>query len=189
MSKRTITSIIIMSVLILLSIWVFFSDSNSNTMQKTQVTAGKNKKLDVLDEVKVNDLIITETKNGKKYWEIWAVSGNYDKKMEKASLKDIKGNFYQDGHVVLSFEAPLAEYDSLTKEVTLKNTARAVNDKNVTVTAGEICWASQENKISASKKVTIIQQDKLKTVSDKAEFNTNFTHLKLTGNADSYVYK
>lgn len=187
MSKRTVLSVTILSLLTLLSLWVFFTDTPLSQNIKMPDSGKKSSKL--LDEVKIKDLIITETKEGKKYWEILAEVGYYDSKLEKANLKNVKGNFYGDGVVVFSFAAPSALYDSITKEITLKEEAVAVNDKNVTIKAGEICWASRENKITAKDKVRILQRGKLMTVSDEAEFNTDFTYLKLKGNADSHVYK
>ena len=183
LSKRTIFSIIVMLLLISLGTWIFFTNSTGIISPLSNTEKFES------NQVKVNDLIITETKKGQKYWEILAETGTYNKTMEKADLTNITGNFYQNGKVVLSFEAPLAVYDRKNKEITLKNNATVVNDQGIIMNAGEICWSSEDNRITAKEKVKILQKDKLMTISDEAEFNSSFTHLKLNGNSKSYVYK
>ncbi len=187
MSKKNLISLIILAGLTALSGWVFFSSSP----QKVEVKNVKPSEAKTTDDekVKATDLIITETKEGKKFWEVHAESGNYSKSVEKIVLKDINGNFYKDNTVVLSVEAPLAIYDSIKREVILKNGARAANNKNVLVTAKEICWAGSTGLITATGNVRIIQGDKMLTTSDKSVFNSDFSNLKLRGNSNSYVYK
>jgi len=187
MSKKTLISVIILCALTILSIWVFFSDSGEKVKLNTEKPSAVKNTED--EKVKVSDLIITETNEGKKFWEIIAVSGNYDKKSDIITLKNVKGNFYKNDDVVLSVEAPLALYNSTKKEVILKNKARAANNKNVLITAKEICWAGKTDTITATGNVQITQDDKMKTLSDKSVFNSDFTNLKLSGNSSSYVYK
>ncbi len=188
MSKKTLTSIIILGVLTILSIWVFFSDSSEKINVNTD-KASSEKQTTEKENVTVSDLIITETNLGKKFWEVVAESGDYDKGTSKAILKNIKGNFYKNDIVVLSVEAPLAIYDSEKKEVILKNGAKAANNKNVLITAREIRWAGTTDTITATGNVKITQEDKLLTTSDKSVFNSDFTNLKLSGNSSSYVYR
>lgn len=187
MSKKTLISIIILCVLTILSVWVFFSDSGENVKLNTEKSSSVKKTEE--EKVKVSDLIITETNEGKKFWEVVAASGNYDKGVDIITLKNIKGNFYKNNTVVLSVEAPLAIYNSVKKEVVLKNGARAANNKNVLITAGEICWAGKTDTITATGNVKIVQDDKMLTTSDKSVFNSSFTRMKLSGNSNSYVYK
>lgn len=188
MSKKTLISIIILCVLTLLSVWVFFSDSGEKVKLNTEKPSSATKNTGD-DKVKVTDLIITETNEGKKFWEVMAVNGNYDKGVDTMTLKNIKGNFYKNNVIVLSVEAPLAIYNSTKKEVILKNGARAANNKNVLITAREIRWAGKTDTITATGNVRITQDDKMLTTSDKSIFNSDFTNLKLSGNSNSYVYR
>lgn len=188
MSKKTVTSIIILCALTILSLWVFFSDSGKKVKLNPETPSSSTKNPDN-EQVKVSDIIITETNGGKKFWEIVASSANYDKSVEIATLKNVKSNFYKNDVVVLSAEAPLAIYNSAKKEVILKNGARAANNKNVLITAKEICWAGKTDIITAKGNVNITQDDKMRTISDKSVFNSDFTYLKLSGKSNSYVYK
>lgn len=188
MSKKTLISIIILSVLTVLSVWVFFSDTGEKIKSNTETSSSVKTNTEE-EKAKVTDLIITETNEGKKFWEVIATSGNYDKGVDAITLNNIKGNFYKNNVVVLSVEAPLAIYNSSKKEVVLKNGARAANNKNVLITAKEIRWAGSTDTITATGNVRIVQDDKLLTISDKSIFNSNFTNLKLSGNSSSYVYR
>ncbi|HBG49363.1 MAG TPA: LPS export ABC transporter periplasmic protein LptC [Cyanobacteria bacterium UBA9971] len=187
MSKKTLTSIIILCVLTVLSVWVFFSDSGEKVKPNPE-TPSATKNVDN-EQVKIIDIIITETTEGEKFWEVVASSANYDKGVDIATLQNVRGNFYKNNVVVLSVEAPLAIYNSAKKEVILKNGAKAANNKNVLITAKEICWAGKTDMITAKGNVKITQDDKMLTTSDKSIFNSDFTNLKLSGNSNSYVYR
>jgi len=186
MQKKTLIPVIIMSALVLLSMWVFFSDDGELKPSPEQNTSAQEENG---EKAVVKDIIITETNEGKKFWEVVADSGEYDKTSSSTTLYNINGNFYKDGEVVLSVQAPVAIYNSEKKEVILKNGAKAANTKNVIITATQICWAGTTDTITATGNVKIMQDDKMKTTSDKSVFDSEFTYLNLIGNSDSYVYK
>ncbi len=70
----------------------------------------------------------------------------------------------------------------------MQNGAHAANNKNIVISAEEIRWIGTEDKIVAKGNVKIIKDAELLTTSDGSSFNTNFSNLKLTGNANTYVY-
>jgi len=186
MQKKTLIPVIILSALVLLSIWVFFSnDGEAPPVPEKQTLAQQENS----EKAVVKDIIITETNEGKKFWDVVADSGEYDKTSSATTLYNINGNFYKDGKVVLSVQAPVAIYNSEKKEVILKNGAKAANNKNVIITAKQICWAGTTDTITATGNVKIVQDDKMMTTSDKSVFDSEFTYLNLDGNSDSYVYK
>ena len=59
------------------------------------------------DEQKVDarGIIITETKDGKKYFEIYGETGNYSNDHSVATLHNVIGNFYKDNKVAMSFQS------------------------------------------------------------------------------------
>jgi len=187
MSKKNLISVFILLFLTILSVWVFFSNSPQKVEIKPQKVSVEKKPED--ETVKASNLVITETKEGKKFWEVCAESGNYTKSAQQIILKNINGNFYKDNEVVLSVKAPYAIYDSVKRKVIMKNGAKAANNKNVIINAEEICWMGATGQITATGRVKIIQSDKILTTSDKSIFNSDFTNLKLIGNSNSYVYK
>ena len=70
-------------------------------------------------KVAINNLVLTETKDKKKYWEIYGETGNYNNADKKASLDNILGNFYKENEVSMSFSAEHGVYDEVAKTITL----------------------------------------------------------------------
>lgn len=184
MNKKTFFSLLILFTLGALSVGAFITSKN---IMGNDTTVQPENQGD--EQVSLKELVITETKDGKKFWEIYADSGNYNNGNNIAILQNIISNFYLEDKVVLSVSSPKAEYNYNTKAVKLFGGAKAANDKNVYITADQITWAGSKNKISALGNVKIIKQDDgLMTVSQKASFDTDFSGLELSGDANTYVY-
>lgn len=184
MNKKSIISLLILLILGGLSVGAFFT--SRNIMGKTAViqpeTEGD-------ERINIKELVILETKEGKKFWEIYADSGKYNNGNNIAILENIICNFYIEDKVVLSVSAPNAEYNYNTKEVKVYGGAKAANDKNVYITADVINWTGSKDKVTANGNVKIIKEnDGLMTVSQKASFDTDFTSMELSGDASTYVY-
>jgi lipopolysaccharide assembly outer membrane protein LptD (OstA) len=141
------------------------------------------------DKARIEELVIIETKDGVKFWEVYADSGYYDGTGQNAILTDIKGNFYRDGNVVLSFDAPIAVYTSKDKEIRLKGGTRAATKNDVLITAKELSWKGSQDEIVAQGDVKIRKSEDLLITSDSSIFNTDFTKIKLKGNSFTNVYK
>lgn len=184
MRKRSIFSIVALGVLLILSVFAFIM---SKSMLKDadiveQDTVGD-------ERVTIKELIITETKDGKKFWELYAESGRYDNGTNLANLTNIKGNFYsEEGKVVLSVMSPKATFDNIKKEIKLHGGAEAANNREVYIKADEIRWTGAKDRIKAKGNVKIIKEGELMTVSDESSFNTDFSDLKLSGNTNAYVF-
>ncbi|OGI03366.1 MAG: LPS export ABC transporter periplasmic protein LptC [Candidatus Melainabacteria bacterium GWF2_37_15] len=183
MTKKSIFSLLILVILGTLSIWAFlFSKSlMGNVHISEEESVGD-------EQVAIKELVITETKNGQKFWEVYAETGHYDNGNNIAVLKNIAGNFYKDDGVVLSVQSPEATFNKDNKEIKLQGGAQAANNKGVYIRADEICWTGSKDEVTAKGNVKIIKEDGLMTVSDESSFDTDFTNLKLSGNVNSYVF-
>ena len=183
MTKKTTFSLILLAVFSILSICAFIVSKN---IMKDINVSGHNSKSD--EQVGLKELIITETRDGQKFWEVYADSGHYNNGTNVAVLNNITGNFYKEGKVVLSVASPIAVYDSDKKEITLKGGARAANDKDIYISADEICWAGANDEIKARGNVKIIRDNQVMTISNESSFDTGFTNLKISGDANTYVF-
>ncbi len=184
MSKKTFFSLLVLAVMGILSIWAFVMSKN----MIGQIEISDSEKLGD-EQISIKELVITETKDGKKFWEVYADSGQYNNGNNIALLYNIVGNFYQEGNVVLSVVSPKAEYNNDTKEIKLFGGAEAANNKNVFLNAREIRWAGSKNEITAAGNVKIIKEDEgIMTISDKSIFDTDFKNIQLSGDASTYVY-
>src|ERR1035437_4843549 len=155
MSKKLIISIIFIGMIAALSVWAFVVSSNiTKNLEKASLEPQK-----INDNVNAENLVITETKKGEKYWEVCAHSGVYDNKNNVVVLKKVKGNFYKDNNIVLSFDAPVGTYNDKSKEIKLSGAARAITDKDIFISAKKLMFAGKSDQLFADGNVKIKQSD------------------------------
>lgn len=191
MSKKLIFSIIFLILILGLSIWAFTVATNiTKSVSEADIQASR-KKIDKSKNENVNakGVIITETEAGKKFWEIYADSGKYDSKTTLVSLVQVKGNFYKNNKVVLSFDAPFGKYNQKSKGIILTGGARALSNKDIFISAKKLVFKGKTDEITATGNVKIKKSDEMMTLSDKSVFDTSFKWLKNFGNAQAFVYK
>lgn len=140
-------------------------------------------------QVIVKNIIVTETKDEKKYWEFYAKSGSYTSENNSIQLNDVIGNFYdKDGAVVVSFKSDKGNYDELSKKVVLTGDNLFVGRDGSRLHADELVWQGQDMDILANGNVQYIQENKIVTKSKKAIFNSTLTNFKILDNAIVKIY-
>lgn len=141
-------------------------------------------------KIDVSNLVLTETKNAKKYWELYAKKGNYEGGREIVTLEDIIGNFYDENEeVILSFEASKGTYAEEDKVIILSGNVLAVAKDGSSILADRIIWKGKDEDIEAIGNVQINRNNELITKSDKAVFNVDLTYFKITGNSQTRLYE
>lgn len=140
-------------------------------------------------KVVVSNLILTETKDAKKYWELYANKGFYESGDKMAQLEDILGNFYDENQeVVLSLKAKNGVYDSEEKTIELNGDVLAVSKDGSSILADKMVWLGKNEGIVASGNVKINKDNKLITKSEKAVFNAELTYFRIEGKSESKIY-
>ena len=139
--------------------------------------------------VEVKNLVLTETKDGKKYWELYAKGGDYSSTEGLVILDQIIGNFY-DKHeeVVLSFRSPRGYYVEEEKTIKLEGDTLLVAKDGSSISANEFIWKGQDEDITAEGNVIINRNNELVTNSDKAVFNSELTYFKIMGKSNTKIY-
>lgn len=184
MQKRTKFSIFFIIILLSLIVIAFVCASKwTREFQHFLLTQG------ATEYAKAKDVVITETKDGIKYWEMYAAVGEYDAENVQATLSDIVGNYYQDGEVIMSFTAPKGVYNSDTKEVALLEAVRVVGKEGEEVLAKKIAWVTTGKIITAEGNVIISKSDEVIALSDKATLSTDFKNIEIIDNAELRIYK
>ena len=90
MRKRTKFSIVfIISLFILITIALIYTNKWTKDFQEFLKTQGG------IEHATVNDVVITETKDGIKEWEVYAAVAEYDNDKVTATMHDIVGNYYK----------------------------------------------------------------------------------------------
>ncbi len=137
----------------------------------------------------VKNIIVTETQEGKKYWEFYAKSGEYNSNHNSIRLNDLIGNFYdKNEQVVVSFKSNKGTYDEKSKKVILDGDNLFVGKDGSQLYADLLIWQGQDEDILAKGNVQFVQDNKITTKSKEAIFNSDLTVFKIMGNAKTELY-
>lgn len=170
--------------LIFVMIWAFVSAGIiTSNFNRSQVN-GK------ADEQKINALgiIITETKEGNKYFEIYGESGSYSNDRSIAALHNVVGNFYQNGEVSMSFQSSKGEYDESNKTITLYENTYIVLKDTTSLEADKLVWAGSEQPTVAEGHVKIRKGKEMYALADKCIISPNYDKFKIIGNTKTKIY-
>ncbi len=184
MQKRKIAYIVILSLIVIGCVWAFIAAGviTKNFKKEVLQNAGEQQ------ELNIKNLIITETKNDEKYWELYAESGYYDNKNKVAILYDLIGNFYDKGEVVLSMVSTKGTFEETTKKVILYDDTYFIYKDGTEVKADRFVWKGKDEDITAQGDVMIRRSGEIKTFSDKAILTNNMKTLKIIGRSKTVLY-
>ena len=184
MSKRKIAYISILSLIFIGCLWAFIAAGviTKNFKKEALKSAGEKQKLDI------KDLLITETKDDKKYWEIYADSGYYDSLNKVVILYNIVGNFYEDEKVVLSMESTKGTYDETIKKVVLYDDTYIIYKDGTNVSADRFTWQGNDKDITATGNVRINRNGEITTYSNEAYLSNQMTKIRIKGRSKTELY-
>lgn len=185
MQKRKIAYIAILSLVVIGCLWAFIAAGviTKNFKKEALQTAGEKQKLDI------KDLLITETKDDKKYWELYADSGYYDSQNKVVILYNIIGNFYNDDEVVLSMESTKGTFNEKTKRVVLYENTYIIYKDGTNVRANRFTWQGNDKDIVAQGDVVIKRNNEIKTYSNEAYLGNNMKNIRIKGRSKTELYK
>lgn len=140
-------------------------------------------------EASIDGIILTETKNEKKYWEIYGETGNYDSKNGVAMLDNVIGNFYDDeNQVSMSFESSKGTYNEKKEQIILYEDTFIVLKDLTTLRANRLIWSGKDIPTIAEGNVRITRKNELLSTAEKVEISPDYETFKIIGNAISKVY-
>lgn len=140
-------------------------------------------------EALINGIILTETKDEKKYWEIYGETGNYDSKNGVAMLNNVVGNFYDENNEVsMSFESSKGTYNEKKEQIILYEDTFIVLKDLTTLRANKLVWSGKDIPIVAEGNVRITRKSDLLSTAKKVEISPDYNKFKIIGNTVSKVY-
>lgn len=139
-------------------------------------------------EVTIQNLLVTETKEGVKSWEMFAEEGYYDNTNQVAILTDIVGNFYKDNAVVASFKSARGTYNQVKKEIVLYEDSLIVYKDGSNVSANQMSWAGKGTDVVANGNVRMELPNKVIVYGEKAILNSEFNDLQVLGRTKTEIY-
>ena len=143
------------------------------------------------DEQKVDAMgvIITETKNGKKYFEIYGETGNYSNDRSVATLNNVIGNFYQDNEVAMSFQSSKGTYNENTGVITLYDNTYIVLKDGVSLNTDKLTWSGSDKETIAEGHVLIKKNNEMKATAEKGVISPGYEKFKIIGKSHTEIYK
>lgn len=134
-------------------------------------------------------IILTETKDEKKYWEIYGETGNYDSKNGVAMLNNVIGNFYDDkNEVSMSFESSRGTYNEKKGQIILYDDTFIVLKDFTTLRANRLEWSGTDKPIVAEGNIRITRDKDFLATAKKVEISPDYDNFKIIGNAVSKIY-
>lgn len=140
-------------------------------------------------EAIVNGIILTETKDDQKYWEIYGETGKWDSSNGVAQLDKVVGNFYKDNEVSMSFESSKGTYNSKEGDITLHEDTFIVLKDGITLNADKLHWVNSHSPIVAEGHIKIQKGKELLSTADKIVISPEYDSFKIIGNTVSKVYE
>ncbi len=185
LTKKQKTYVMVTGVFTAVLLWAFISAAViTHNLNRDNLQTDKD-----AQEALIHGIILTETKNEKKYWEIYGENGRYDSKNHVASLHNLVGNIYDGDEITMSFESARGAYDSKKKQITLYEETFIVLKDGVTLSANELVWSGSENPIIARNNVRVTRGGDFLATADAIEISPDYSKIKISGNSNSNIYK
>ena len=177
--------IILVSVIVIALLWAFLSAAfiTKNFKRNAANNTLDNKR------VFVEDLLLTETKEGKKYWEIYAEKGYYEDNRKMAYIGDAIGNFYENEEVIASFQSPRATVNSETGKIILYDRSKLMYKDFTSIVADEFIYQGNKNPVYAKGNVVIEKPGELYIKGENAVLSEDMTHFTVNGKVDTKMYE
>lgn len=181
--KRTYIAVILVLVGILA--WAFITAGViTHDFNRKQVQSQGDEQ-----EAVVQGIILTETKEEQKYWEIYGDTGKWDSANGVAQLNGVIGNFYKDNEVSMSFESSKGTYNSKEGDITLYSDTFIALKDGITLRADKLHWLNSHSPIVAEGHIKIQKGRELLSTADKIIINPDYSSFKIVGHTVSKVYE
>ena len=143
------------------------------------------------DEQKVNavGIIITETKDGNKYFEIYGETGNYTNEHNVATLYNVVGNFYKEGEVAMSFQSSQGTYNEKEGTITLYDNIYIVLKDFTSLESDKLTWYGSDKDTIAEGNVKIKKGREMVSIADKCIIGSNYESFNIIGKTKTSLYE
>lgn len=185
MSRKKKAYIIAFSGIVGILLWAFISAGIiTHNFNRSQLQTNQDRQ-----EALINGIILTETKDEKKYWEIYGETGTYDSTNGVALLDNCIGNFYDENdEVSMSFESTKGTYNANKTQIIMYDDTRVVIKDGTSLEADRITWTGSNNPIIAKGNIRITRNGQFLATADKVEISPSYDNFKIIGHAQSKMY-
>lgn len=181
--RKKIYTIIISSIVLVMG-WTFISAGIiTENFNRSQMRNGANDQ-----KVNANGIIITETKNGTKYFEIYGENGSYNNQDKIATLNNPVGNFYKGNEVSMSFQSSKGSYDERNRTITLYDNSYIVLKDETSLEANRVFWSGSDQDTIAEGNVKIKKGRELIATADKCIIRAGYDSFKISGRTKTQIF-
>ena len=182
--KKRVYLMIALAVLGIL-LWAFVNAKIITHDFNRKMVSGEKKQ----QEAVVKSVILTETRNDQKYWEIYGDTGHWQADSGVAQLDGVWANFYKDNKVSMSLKSSKGTYDSETKIITLYEDTFVAIDGGITLNADKLIYESSDKPIVGEGHIKIRKDNALISTADKIIISPDYTNFKIVGHSVSKIYE
>jgi len=173
------------ATLMLIMLWAFISAGMiTHDFNRSQLAGGKEKK-----EAHISGIILTETKDETKYWELYGETGSYDSNNQVAMMDNVVGNFYKDNEVSMSFQSSKGSYNAKRKIIVLYQDTFIVLKDGTTLKADRLRYPGNGEPITAYGHVKITRGNQFAATADEIEITPDFESFIIRGKTTSNIYE
>ena len=185
MDKKRKTYFIVIFLIIFVMAWAFISAGViTGNFNRSQLKNSENEQ-----KVDAVGIIITETKEGKKYFEIYGETGHYSNDHSIATLNNVIGNFYKDNEIAMSFQSSKGTYNENTGVITLYDNTYIVLKDGITLSTDKLIWSGNNKDTIAEGNVVINKDNELISTANKSIICAGYEKFKIVGNTKTSVYQ
>ena len=184
MNKQQRTYFILLVALIMVLMWAFITAGVITTNFNRNALHSDTDK----QELKVSSMILTETKDGQKFWEIFGETGQYSSDHKIAHLNNVVGNFYKDNAVEMSFESSKGLYNEETQEIILYENVFVVLLDETALQADKLIFDIRTKTIDVEGNVMIKKKKSFSAIAQRARIEDEYTRFRIIGKTVSKVY-
>lgn len=185
LSKKKKAYILALLALVGILAWAFISAGIiTHNFNRSQLSTQEDKQ-----EAMINGLILTETKDKAKYWEIYGETGSYNSTNEIAMLNNVIGNFYDENNdVSMSFESTHGTYNSKKNEIILYDDTFIVIKDGTTLKTDRLVWSGSDKPVTARGNIAITRSNELYATAEEVVISPDYASFKIIGHAVSKLY-
>lgn len=177
MSPRKKAYAIAFLIMAMILLWAFLSAGFlTNGFSRSSIKKGNDRQ-----ELEVESMILTETKEDTKYWEIYGETGIYKSDEKIALLKNVIGNFYKNNEVTMSFESSQGTYNEEKNQIILYNETYIVMKDGVTLNADRLIWSGSDKPIVATGNIKVNKHNEFVALGDEIIISPDYNNFKLKG--------
>ena len=156
----------------------------THDFNRNQIAGNKDSK-----EAFINGIVLTETKEQQKYWELYAETGSYNSSTDVAIMDNVVGNFYKDNEVSMSFQSSKGTYNAQKKVIMLYQDTFIVLKDGMTLKADRLRYPGGDEPIIAKGNVKITRGNQFSATADEIEISPDFESFVIKGKTTSNIYE